>query len=173
MIFGSGPIRVGSKPSAQDVLPLASRTGYLGKKSNSFLSYFFPWWFPPYKIRFVVIAGGYIYKFKSENAEKPKGIPIPLDCSDIHKSSIDDVSFEIYTLRKRYIFRGQSEEDCKDWISSINARKAASIKEKMGHSQVSSDLSALNKTADRMFHTKLDYEGVDRSSVMNPMMYTS
>lgn len=169
VIYGP-PTRAGRHLSAQQVLPLASKSGYLDKRDNSLKAYMFPCWYPSYKIRFVVVAGGFIYKFKSENAEKPKGIPIPLDCSDIHVCSNDDASFEVYTLRKRYLFRGHSAEDCNEWVSSIKVRKVATIKEQLGHVQLSNDVATLNKAADGMFHDKLDSEGRERSSsIMNPI----
>ena len=99
-------------PSAQSLLSLvpAPYSGYLEKKNSSIWAYYFPCIFKPWKRRFFIIIGNYMFRFDSENGEKPKGIPIPLDSSKISILNIDECTFEVWMIRKLYTMRASSKD---------------------------------------------------------------
>ena len=78
-----------TKLTAQNLITIkTSFFGYCEKKSPSWLNYCFPCVFPLFKRRFLVSTGNYIFRFADENGEKPKGLPIPIDSSEIIYSRV-------------------------------------------------------------------------------------
>jgi hypothetical protein len=165
--------RVGRQPNAHQVLGSATKSGYLDKKNNSWLAYIFPWFFKRYKKRYFILAGGYLYRFTSESGDKPKGIPIPLSSCEVRRLEEAAVLFEVRTLRKRYTLRASSPAEVNDWVNSINVRKFDSIREEMGHTQVTDGAKMLNSAAQKLYLDKINAESIaggDVAGTMNPMI---
>jgi len=112
--------------------------------SISFLSFLGPTW----KQRYLIVCGSYLYKFKDQVSEVPKGSPFELET--IRVSSIPSESiripelgnippgflavFTISTFRRLQYYAVSDEEEAKLWIRSINDARHETITRKMGHS---------------------------------------
>ncbi len=116
--------------------------------------------------RFIIVAGGFIYRFKDETSIKLKGVPISLAHASVkglrfttkenESNEIEEpFCFEVATLRKRYVFRASSATECKEWVDFLTRRKFATIKEGLGHAEVSAPLRGLNAKARRMIAEKI------------------
>ena len=90
--------------------------------------------------RFIIAAGGFIYRFKDENSVNLKGVPISLAHASVKELRFTEKEnenneieepfcFEVATLRKRYVFRASSSHECKNWVNYLTQRKFAAIKE--------------------------------------------
>lgn len=158
-------------PSAQSLLSLvpAPYSGYLEKKNSSIWAYYFPCIFKPWKRRFFIIIGNYMFRFDSENGEKPKGIPIPLDSSKISILNIDECTFEVWMIRKLYTMRASSKDECRKWVKILNDRKADAIRENLGHASVSQSVKLTNKVATNLVKLKLEKE-IKEIESYNPML---
>lgn len=156
--------------AALEVMAISTKHGYLDKKNNSFLSWLLPWIFPPYKRRLFILAGGFLFKYKDENSSSPKGIPLPLSACFVERDDEDDCLFEIATIRKRYIIRTSSYEECTEWVHAIKARKLESVKEEMGHTSVSSSTKSLNNSAAALYNEKINAESRTEAVTLNPML---
>ena len=74
--------------SAQYLLSLdPERSGWLFKKNNSILRSILPCVFKKWQHRFFILIGSYLFRFSSEDSEKPKGVPIPLGTYELIKHS--------------------------------------------------------------------------------------
>ena len=145
----------GKLPSAQFLLDNnPTRTGYLDKQNTSLISRcLYPW-----KKRFFILIGGYLFRYADAAGKKPKGVPIPLDAVTINQNETEDDGrcFEVVTIRKVYVLRASSQTDCEQWMSAIKERKSLSIAENMGHRAVSSAITQINKQAAKAFETTVD-----------------
>ena len=146
-----------------------SKSGYVEKKSNSFYSKVFPCATDPFVRRFIVLSGSYLYRFTDMNNSKPKGVPIPIESITVEK--IDEFSFCLKAIRKSYIFRALSMEDCRSWAKAINERKLMAVKETMGHAEVSSQVVRSNRAAGQLYEEAIRREGMNTS--MNPLMHVN
>ena len=163
--------KISTRPSAQQVIGVASKTGYLEKRNNSWWAFFLPWLFGRYKRRFFVLAGSFLFKFASETGSAPKGIPIPLSSCEVGRDESDPTFIEIRTVRKRYSLRAPSADVADDWISAIRARKYEAIKEEMGHAFLAPSTERLNKAANSLYLEKLSQESMlGETATMNPML---
>lgn len=158
-------------PSAQSLLSLIPTpdSGYLSKKNNSIWSYYLPCIFKPWKERFFIVIGNYLFRFDSENGEKPKGIPIPLDCSKISIVNIEECTFEIWMIRKGYTIRATSKEECRRWVKLLNDRKAEAIRENLGHAPLSKSVKLTNKVGTNLVKAKIEKE-IKEIESFNPML---
>ena len=145
-----------------------SRGGFVEKKSNSMYNSVFPC-SEPWMKRFIVLSGAYVYRFTDADNNKPKGVPIPIESITVEK--VDGFSFVLKSIRKSYIFRCFTEEDCTNWVASITRRKFMAIKESMGHAEVSDGVVRSNKAANQLFEEALKREGANSS--MNPMLHVN
>lgn len=145
------------------------KSGFVEKKSNSIYNKVFPCAAEPYVKRFLILSGAYIYRFTDQDASKPKGLPIPIESITVEK--VDDFSFCLKGIRKSYLFRAYSMEDCRSWIVAIGDRKYLAIKESMGHSEVSSKVVSANKAAGQLYDEAMRREGMNSS--MNPLMHVN
>ena len=159
-------------PTAQFLLDNnPTRTGYLDKQNTSLLSRcLYPW-----KTRFFILIGGYLFRYADAAGKKPKGVPIPLDAVTINRCEDGDSDggrcFEVVTIRKVYILRAISQTDCEEWVSAIKDRKSLSIAENMGHRNVSSAITQINKQAAKAFEKTVDNDSKFGMSE-NPMHST-
>ena len=169
VVFSSS--RISARPSAQQVVGIATKSGYLEKKNNSWWAFFLPWLFGRYKRRFFVLAGSFLFKYASEHGETPKGIPIPLASCEVGRREEDPSFIEIRTVRKKYSLRAPSADVANDWIMAIRTRKYEAIKEEMGHASLAPTTERLNKAANSLYLEKLSQESMlGDSSTMNPML---
>ena len=157
-------------PSAQSLLSLnPTHSGYLEKKNSSIWSYYLPCFFKQWKQRYFVIIGNYLFRFDSENGEKPKGIPIPLDSSKISILNIEEFTFEVWMIRKLYTFKASSKDECRKWVRLLNDRKAEAIRENLGHAPLSKSIKLTNKVATNLVKSKLEKE-IKEIESFNPML---
>lgn len=153
-----------------------SKTGYLDKKNNSWLAYFFSFLFARWKRRYCVLVGHYFFKFESMHDEKPKGVPLPLESVNTVVEVVNDEALLLLrTIRKTYVLRGLDREDCLSWSRAIQIRKAQAIKERMGHSAVNEKVRVVNASCERIFKDKIKQEGFQGSTpaIINPMFQMS
>jgi hypothetical protein len=146
-----------------------AKSGFVEKKSNSLYNKVFPCAAEPYVKRFIVMSGAYLYRFTDSDSLKPKGLPIPIESITVEK--VDDFSFCLRGIRKSYIFRAFSMEECRGWIMAIGDRKYMAIKESMGHAEVSSKVVSTNKAAGQLYEEAMRREGMNQS--MNPLMHVN
>jgi hypothetical protein len=156
-------------PSAFDLMELSpAKSGTCMKEINSIWVYLFPCWFPKWKSRYFILIGNYLFRYKDEHGERPKGVPIPLDSVTVRVKNGD--CFEVSTIRKVYTIRTDSAADAISWVQAIKARKAQAIKEAMGHAQVTKEVNTLNRAAFKLFGLRVKQDGYEGSkSVNNPM----
>lgn len=124
----------------------------------SFLSFLAPTW----ERRFLILLGGYLYKFQTDTnpSAEPKGTPLAIDAVDINlldseakgDMTIDDASlafallpppaclglFVVSTLRKRHYYATGTADDASTWVHSLRQARDEAIKRKMGHAAVDS-----------------------------------
>lgn len=68
------------QPSAARLLAARpNHSGYLKKKRETCLGFCPPQWQP----RLFILAGRYLYRFKSDHSTRPKGTPIPVEGADV------------------------------------------------------------------------------------------
>ena len=160
-------------PSSLDLLELKpNKTGVLLKKNNSWLAYFFPYCYKQWNSRFCILIGNYLFKYESEDSDKPKGVPIPVDSVTVSFTEPPECHIIVKTIRKTYIFKGADKGDCVDWVNAIRNRKYDSIKEQLGHLPVDPKVLGLNKIGLNMFDDKLNRERNELrgiNSTVNPM----
>ena len=134
----------GKLPSAQFLLDNnPTRTGFLDKQNTSIISRcLYPW-----KTRYFILIGGFLFRYADSTGKKPKGVPIPLDAITINRSDTeaDGRCFEVITIRKVYLLRASSQKECEEWMSAIKERKSLSIAENMGHRTISNAITQINK----------------------------
>lgn len=149
--------------------------GYIEKKSNSWwnkilsLFFFFIEFEDVYEKRYIVVVGNYLYRFISDDSNKIKGIPIPLDSVVSIKKLDDSLTFQLSTFRKQYLFKAESEEECDEWIRVIKDRKYHAIREALGHEPIAADVLALNKKALIIVTKKIDDESKENIDTMSPL----
>ena len=90
-----------------------SQVGYLHKYSPNIWTYLFPCFFQPWKRRYFVVIGNYIYRYVSDHEDVMKGIPIPIDSINVKLIQDNDHSIyiEISTIRKVYKLRATNIEE--------------------------------------------------------------
>eukprot|EP00591_Stephanopyxis_turris_P012084 CAMPEP_0195526866 /NCGR_PEP_ID=MMETSP0794_2-20130614/28173_1 /TAXON_ID=515487 /ORGANISM="Stephanopyxis turris, Strain CCMP 815" /LENGTH=216 /DNA_ID=CAMNT_0040657651 /DNA_START=229 /DNA_END=879 /DNA_ORIENTATION=- len=108
---------------------------------------------PSWKQRTLIVVGKYVYRFKDESADSPKGSPLSLDCLDSHLVGLrDDIGglelafqhlpeeykaiFSVVTFSKTYYFAVTSHEEAVTWVNSLREAKQEAITRSMGHSRV-------------------------------------
>lgn len=162
-----------SKLSCYELQQLGpEKCGFCEKKSNSYLPYILPCFYPKWKRRFLVLVGNYLYRFESEDGERPKGIPIPIDSVVVKVLEEEGSVFELSTIRKSYLFRVESLALAREWANAITQRKFQSIKENMGHAPVKSEVKRVNQLGFKLFDQKMRAERGNGEVNMNynPML---
>ena len=144
-------------------LPPPAKVGYAEKKSNSIWSFLLPWFFPSFKTRFFVLIGSYLFRYGSESDEKTKGVPIPIEQSEIKALEDDETgaSFQISIIRKTYVIRCESKAECVDWVNKLRMRRASAIRESLGHAPLSESVKRVNQVAQKLFTLKIEKERED------------
>ena len=126
-----------------------AKSGEAKKASNSILVTLLPCWFDPWQSRFLVLAGRYLFRFKTADSEVPKGAPIDLESASIELATDDRCVFTLTSLQKTYKFTVSDPETCLSWVKAVRARQAAGVREDMGHAKQSSGSAYANSIATR------------------------
>ena len=124
----------------------------------SFLSFLAPSW----ERRFLILLGGYLYKFTNDAdpTKEPKGSPLDISCVDINLLDADRVVpghedaalalsllpppggcqgvFVVSTLRKKHYYATTTVQDAETWINSLRQAREEAIKRSMGHAAAES-----------------------------------
>lgn len=113
---------------------------------------------PSWERRFLILCGGYLYKFRNDTDPhaEPKGTPLPIDTVDINllddpknKGLYQDMdaslafamlpppacsgAFMVSTLRKKHYYATSTADDASIWVNSLRQARDEAIKRKMGH----------------------------------------
>jgi len=143
------------------ILPRFFHRLFLNRFFVWFLSLFGGFLIPRWERRYLVILGGYLYKFVNDTTStNPKGSPIPLESIEVRMVSIingpntttihdDDEGavevvkdrlpegytciFSIRTVRKTQYYAVSNEEQALVWINSLRQARQESITRNMGH----------------------------------------
>eukprot|EP00657_Telonema_sp_P-1_P008191 TRINITY_DN28931_c0_g1_i1.p1 TRINITY_DN28931_c0_g1~~TRINITY_DN28931_c0_g1_i1.p1 ORF type:complete len:163 (+),score=16.87 TRINITY_DN28931_c0_g1_i1:192-680(+) len=104
-----------------------------------------------YNVRFVVLKGGYLYKFSNPESTSTLGRPIALLGSKIVDKT--DNTFTLSTFPKDYVFRAGDNAELEAWFSAILDQTQLVLKQEKGHAEVA--------PAD-VWSNKLAFESLDR-----------
>jgi hypothetical protein len=111
---------------------------------------------PKWERRFLILLGGYVYKFQKDNdpTADPKGSPLAISTVDINLLDIASLTsrnaqaavavcaspppgcqgaFVLSTLRKKQYYATVSAEDAETWVTSLRQARDEAIKRQMGH----------------------------------------
>lgn len=144
-----------TKLSAKHLLSIKeSFGGYADKKSPSWLTYLFPFWFPLLKKRYFISCGNFIFRYVDEFGDSPKGIPIPIDASEVVYAQGNNY-LEIFNMRKNYFIQFENNDECMKWVKHLRKRKNHVIKESLGHTKISSEIKRVNKLGSKLFNNRL------------------
>ncbi len=161
--------------SAVELLAMGpDMSGYCFKENTSIWVQICACWFPKWKKRFFILIGNYLFRYKDEHGERPKGVPIPLDSASVRVK--EGACFEVSTIRKVYTIQTESASEASAWVAAIVKRKNQAIKESMGHAAVAKDITKVNRQAYKLFEARLQKDRTEGSEVNNPMsmnMYTA
>jgi len=108
--------------------------------SFSFLSFLGPTW----KQRYLILCGSFLYKFKDQTSEVPKGSPFALETVnvDIFTDSNPEFGnlppgftsiFSVSTLRRQHHYAVADLDEARVWIRSIREARQETITRNMGH----------------------------------------
>ena len=102
-----------SRPLSVDFIKTTSpqKQSYCEKEDNSLLSYWLPWLFPRWKTRYLIVCGNYLFRYAGEDSDSPKGVPIPLDVSQISYTQGNELT--LTNLWKDYKFKFADDRICK------------------------------------------------------------
>jgi hypothetical protein len=166
--------RKSTKLNAQHLITIKSSfSGYCLKKSPSWLNYCFPFWFPIFKKRFLISCGNFIFRYVDEYSETPKGVPIPIDGSEIVYNN-GNTFFEIFNLHKQYFVQLETLDECMKWVHHLRRRKLETIRENLGHRIIEEEVKRVNKSGYDIFnkHIALNQEyDTQQQTVLTESIY--
>ncbi|GBG25412.1 Sesquipedalian-1 [Hondaea fermentalgiana] len=96
-----------------------------------------------FKRRYVVLRGKYMYRFKSENHKRVKGVPLDLEEFQLEVADyeVDDdgevlpFAFKLSSVRKVYLFAASSARERQAWLQALAAARSHAIKQRLGHAE--------------------------------------
>jgi len=159
-----------NKDETNDTI-LATKCGYLYKRHDTILSYFFPFIFSPWRKRYFRLIGQFLYRYTDELSDGIKGIPIPLDSATIIEKEEHSI-FSISMIRKKYIIRAENDDECNSWVSELKINREMVIKESLGHKKVDEKYKEINKKGHKIFFEKLRKESLQNDTsyaTFNPL----
>lgn len=142
---------------------LTTKCGYLYKRHDTVLSYFFPFLFSPWRKRYFRLIGQFLYRYTDETSDNIKGIPIPLDFATTIDIDEGDI-FTITMIRKKYIIKAESNDDCNSWVKELKIHREIVIKESLGHKKVDEKYIEINKIGHKIFFEKLRKESLQHNT---------
>ncbi len=109
--------------------------------SLSFLSFLGPTW----EQRYLILCGSFLYKFKDQTSEVPKGSPFAVETINVETISegIPEFGnlpvgftsiFLVSTLRRQHYYAVADIDEARVWIRSIREARQETITRNMGHS---------------------------------------
>jgi hypothetical protein len=110
--------------------------------SWSFLSFMAPAW----KQRYLILCGSFLYKFKDQATNVPKGAPFEVDNLNVDKlgnASFPELGvlppgftavFSVSTLRRKHYYAVADNDEGMLWVRSLQEAKQETITRNMGHS---------------------------------------
>jgi len=129
---------------------------------------------PIWKDRYLVMAGGFLFRYSSEQAKSPKGAPIPLANATIFalEDGINENPlrtrspdgnillhcFIVSTIRNEYVFGTDDEEERDRWITDLTEEKQLAIKESLGHTKPGKGFKLAKKLGIKIFKEKIGKE---------------
>jgi hypothetical protein len=152
------PSHKGSETPCAEELQNNARAGYLRKRHFQCMNMCPCLCGPVWKTRYFILKGAYLFRYKSNTASKPKGVPIPIMSITAVKAEGEDRCFIIQTVRKEMYVQAENIAERDAWISAIQQRKHLAIKESMGHAQIKVDDAKSNKAGDFLFNRKLKFD---------------
>lgn len=138
------------------------KCGPLEFKNSSIYSTFCPCWFEKWESSFFVLAGSFLFHFKSPRDHDPATAPIPVEA--IRSKYIGDSVLEISTIREKFTLRGTSQMECAEWVKAIASRRAQAIKESMGHVAPSENTAKIDNVANKLYQKYLLADDIDSSA---------
>ena len=69
-------------------------------------------------------------------------------------------------IRKRYIMRAANEEEARQWVMALSARKASSIREGLGHEKQSAAVKKANSRAKQLFDDRILQDAKDATEML-------
>ena len=118
--------------------------------------------------RTIILKGQYLYRYSLLNRLSSgtlKGIPVDINEVECSRDDADPSKLILETLEKRYVLKCESLEDADDWVKQIRAIKKRTIKERMGHSEVSESDKKTNAAAETLIQSKKRTKAYMRSTV--------
>lgn len=112
--------------------------------SFSFLSFLAPSW----KQRYLILCGSFLYKFKNQVSETPKGSPFDLEGIDVDIVDSSNAStrqefgglppgftciFSVSTLRRTHYYAVADKEEALLWVRNLHEARQETITRNMGH----------------------------------------
>lgn len=137
------------------------------------LSIILPCLFQRWKQRYLVLIGGFLYRFEGVNGYKMKGVPLPVDGILVSIYSDDRSIIEVASIYKTYRFRMESVFVAQAWLDAFSQRKAQWIREGLGHTPVPESLQRINRIAKSIYDGKMSIESrLVEEEVNNPLYKT-
>lgn len=147
-------------------------TGYLWKLGTKYMCV------DDWRRRYFVLKSGYLFKFESPTAGKPKGVPISLQDAQVRE--LDETQtggrefcFEIDLIRKKYVIAADSQDALDLWLEVLENQKQVAIRQQLGHLPISQEDAWVNAVGDHLTARKLREEErveaarVDSTAAMN------
>ena len=125
-------------PIFYSILPQFLKNIILSFKFFSFLA-------PSWKQRYLILCGSYLYKFKDEKSEVPKGEPFDVETLAVSTSDNEMLGefssvpsnftsvFSVSTLRRKHYYAVADTEEAMMWIRSLQQARQETITRNMGH----------------------------------------
>eukprot|EP00467_Chlorarachnion_reptans_P020930 CAMPEP_0114503680 /NCGR_PEP_ID=MMETSP0109-20121206/9782_1 /TAXON_ID=29199 /ORGANISM="Chlorarachnion reptans, Strain CCCM449" /LENGTH=161 /DNA_ID=CAMNT_0001681735 /DNA_START=232 /DNA_END=714 /DNA_ORIENTATION=- len=114
---------------------------------------------PSWRRRWVVLQGGYLFKFENKDSKKPKGLPISVTESQISidGSESDDLRkiMRISSIAKQQLFYAEDNSEILRWLSAIQTAKNQAIKQRLGHLEIGEDDAYARRAGETLERTKL------------------
>mmetsp|Transcript_23506 Transcript_23506/g.37765 ORF Transcript_23506/g.37765 Transcript_23506/m.37765 type:complete len:183 (-) Transcript_23506:294-842(-) len=120
-----------------------------------------------WKRRWVVLQGGYIFKFERKDSKRPKGLPISVTetSASIERNTSDTDQYGkvlcISSISKKQVFATDDDEELYEWIEAIQKAKNDTIKQRLGHMEIGSEDAYAHRAGARLEKFKARIEGRD------------
>eukprot|EP00475_Leptophrys_vorax_P029782 TRINITY_DN4401_c0_g1_i1.p1 TRINITY_DN4401_c0_g1~~TRINITY_DN4401_c0_g1_i1.p1 ORF type:complete len:192 (-),score=39.92 TRINITY_DN4401_c0_g1_i1:61-636(-) len=112
--------------------------------------------FTTWNERYLVLQGGYIFKFDSPQSSKQKGSPIELLSCQIQETTMSHQHFvlSLSTIRKDYCFAFKSSDELATWVNAIKQAQTRAVRRSLGHEKSSNEEQLADSIARDILDTK-------------------
>jgi hypothetical protein len=102
---------------------------------------------PSWKQRYLILCGSFLYKYKDQSSQVPKGEPFHVETATAkivmkeyspHVGSLPpgfDTIFSVSTMRRKHYYAVRDNEEAMIWIRSMQQARQEAITRNMGHAQ--------------------------------------